>query len=270
MNSRTASEFTISIVIPSLNSGPYIGRAIDSVLNQGMPAQIIVQDGGSKDDTLGILNRFGDQIEVYSEPDLGQSDALNRGIAKAHGDYIGWLNADDLYSRDAFGLLWSSWCSHPNSQLYYGDFVLVDENDNVLKQYSVGTWNRKRFFSRGCYPFSGATFFHRSLFTSETPFAIDLRYAMDLDFYLSLPLDVTHVKLEGTVGQFRMHEGSKTGSRPWKNLAETKLVLFREAAGTPALQARAGWTVAKGAIYLASRPVWLSDRWLSVRPRKDL
>src|SRR5438105_1254200 len=98
---------TLSIVIPSFNHSQYIRRTIDSILRQPFKqVELIVVDGGSKDGTVDILcdymTRFPDRFRFVSEPDDGQSDALNKGIAMARGEIIGWQNADDYYLPGAF------------------------------------------------------------------------------------------------------------------------------------------------------------------------
>lgn len=99
----------ISIITVSFNAAETIGRTIESVLSQTFaPYEYIIQDGGSKDDTLKIAESYRDAFEaagisyrIFSEPDNGIYDAMNRGIKKAEGDVIGLINADDWYERIA-------------------------------------------------------------------------------------------------------------------------------------------------------------------------
>ena len=88
----------ISIVTPSLNQASTIAAALDSVLSQaGPPVEYMVIDGGSTDGTREVIQRYADRLAYWvSEPDRGQSHALNKGFARARGDIVGWLNADDL------------------------------------------------------------------------------------------------------------------------------------------------------------------------------
>ncbi|MDD1729670.1 MAG: glycosyltransferase [Methanospirillum sp.] len=92
----------VSIVTPSFNKGPYIEETIRSILEQTYPnIEYIIIDGGSTDGTLDILKKYGDRVSWISEPDRGQSDAINKGWMKAKGEIIAYLNADDTYPRDA-------------------------------------------------------------------------------------------------------------------------------------------------------------------------
>ena len=87
----------ISIIIPSYNAAKYIRQAIDSVLSQKCDVECIVIDGGSTDGTLDILKSYGDRITWLSEPDKGETHAINKGLRIATGEVVGWLDADDVY-----------------------------------------------------------------------------------------------------------------------------------------------------------------------------
>src|SRR6185437_12218473 len=98
----------ISVVTPSFNQAAFIEEALWSVKNQGYPwVEHLVMDGGSTDETVSILKRYSSQtgwehLKWVSEPDNGQSDALNKGFRVATGDIIGWLNSDDRYRTGCF------------------------------------------------------------------------------------------------------------------------------------------------------------------------
>lgn len=88
---------SISLIVPNLNSGATLARALQSIIEQEVDGlQLIVVDGGSTDESLEICTRYWDAIDVLiSEPDRGQADGINKGLAKASGDIVGWLCADD-------------------------------------------------------------------------------------------------------------------------------------------------------------------------------
>ncbi|MDH2398847.1 glycosyltransferase family A protein [Bradyrhizobium sp. SSUT18] len=89
----------VSVVIAAYNSEAYIAEAIESVLGQTiLPDEVIVVDDGSSDGTRGILDRFGDRIVAFTQTNSGQAVAVNKGLAMARGELIGFCDADDLWT----------------------------------------------------------------------------------------------------------------------------------------------------------------------------
>ena len=127
-------EPLVSIITIVYNGERYIEHAISSVLEQTYPnIEYIVIDGGSKDDTVAIVNKYRDHIATFiSEKDRGISDAFNKGIKMANGDWIGILNADDWYEKDAVEKVVQK---TSDADVVYGDMRLWndDEPDFVVK-----------------------------------------------------------------------------------------------------------------------------------------
>jgi len=120
----------ISIVMVTFNCDLYLRQALESVLNQSYSnVEVIVVDGGSTDDTLEIIQSFGDAVAYWqSEPDEGIYDAMNKGINLATGNWIGFKNADDWYCEGAFEQLVRSINSNPDVDFWYGNsFSVVQE-----------------------------------------------------------------------------------------------------------------------------------------------
>ena len=132
----------VSIITPSLNQAQFIERSIQSVLaQQWRPLEHIVFDGGSTDGTLDILKKYDGQLRWVSEPDKGQSDAVNKGIRTATGDVIGWLNSDDIYYPGAVKLAAEFLAAHPEFDAVYGmaDYIAADDGiiDTTRRNHGI-------------------------------------------------------------------------------------------------------------------------------------
>ena len=255
----------VSVVMPSLNSADYIGRAIESVLAQPCDSlELVIQDGGSTDRTTDVVAAFEDKrVSLVSEPDNGQSEALNRAIARSHGDWILWLNADDELAPCGLASLASV---ADGSDVVYGDFAIVDEDGQVVKEYATPVFSFDRFLRHGAYIFSGAMLVRRDVFGRFGPFDERLSYCMDMEFLCRIGRDVQARYSPGVVAYLRYHSESKSITRPWSFWRERWVVARRYDANVLAVAARQ----VQAAAYLLTRPLWRSGLWLRFRPRKTL
>ena len=124
----------ISIITPSYNQAPYLEQTIRSVLEQDYPdIEYMVVDGGSTDGSVEIIQRYADQLAWWvSEPDQGQADAINKGLAQVSGDIVAWLNSDDLYQPGTLAKIARVFQSHPEVGLVYGDVLSIDQDSKVF------------------------------------------------------------------------------------------------------------------------------------------
>ncbi len=118
----------VSIVTPSYNQGRFLEATIRSVLEQVYPAiEYILVDGGSTDASVEIIQRYADCLAWWvSEKDGGQAEALNKGLRRAQGEIIGWLNSDDIYLPGALASVLAAFEAHPEAGLVYGDALSID------------------------------------------------------------------------------------------------------------------------------------------------
>jgi len=207
----------VSIVTPSYNQGQFIEETIRSVLLQGYPnLEYIIIDGGSTDSSVEIIRKYEPWLAYWvSEPDQGQSDALNKGLAVASAEIIGWLNADDLYELGMLNLVVRCFSDHPEWAVIFGDVAFIDDTGRVLRTERL-RYSRKAFLrfwelSEKVGVASCSAFYRRSVFDTAGVFDAQLHYVMDYDFYWRAGelYDFHHV--EGLVGHFRVHSESKTG-----------------------------------------------------------
>ncbi len=180
-----------SIVTPCLNAVATIEKSLDSVRSQGhVDVEHIVIDGGSTDGTLELLAGRPDVI-VVSEPDDGLSDAVNKGIALARGELVGWLNADDWYLPGAFDAVSrASAGDDPTAPWVTGQCVIVDGDGTEirhaisryknfwLRHYTFGRYLTHNFL---CCP---ATFIRLEAYREAGEYRVDQRYSMDYDMFL--------------------------------------------------------------------------------------
>ena len=206
-----------SIVIANYNSGKYLEDALLSVIRQHYPAvELIVMDAGSTDNSVEIIRKYEEHIAYWvSEKDKGQSDAFNKGFAKAQNEWLLWLNADDFLCKDALYELDSFIKKESNEQKRWFAFnsLYVNSEGICIDAYYGPRWNS--FFMRKLGPMicSATSCFHKSLFEQSQGFDLSLYYAMDLDLWIQfMQLGESYAKMQSFFYVFRIHEESKTTS----------------------------------------------------------
>ncbi len=206
------ADIKISIVTPSYNQGEYIEEAIKSVLEQKYDNfEHIIYDNCSEDNTEEVVKIYPHLI-WKSEPDLGQSDALNKGFKMATGDLIGWLNADDRYLPGCFRSVADYHARHEDIDIIYGDYRWINQEGKLLQ-------NRKELefdefilkYLHVLYIPTTSTFFSQKIFNEGNYLDMSLKYAMDYDFFLRLSLKgykFSHIPQY--LADFRWHNDSKS------------------------------------------------------------
>jgi glycosyltransferase involved in cell wall biosynthesis len=124
----------VSTIIPAYNAAPWIAAAIESALTQSVPQEILVVDDGSTDETAAVARRYGAPVEVISQPNAGVSSARNLGLARARGEFIAFLDADDVWLPGKLGRQLDAFKRFPAAGTAITDEVQVDENGRVLRQ----------------------------------------------------------------------------------------------------------------------------------------
>jgi glycosyltransferase involved in cell wall biosynthesis len=200
----------ISVLTPSLGYGRYIEDSIRSVIEQrGISIQHVIQDGGSTDDTLAVLRRYGRRTDWVSEPDTGQSDALNKALERATGRWVAWLNADEFYLPDALAELVHLGDS-THADVVYGDSVFVDEAGRMMRLAPTYGYNALSLRLHGCFIPSYSSIFRRSSLLDQ-PWDATVKVLMDWDLYLSLASrGARFERANYPVGAFRRHSAQIT------------------------------------------------------------
>jgi glycosyltransferase involved in cell wall biosynthesis len=204
---------TLTVITPSFNQAQFIRRTIESVLSQGIPGlQYLVFDGGSTDGTVDILREYSGKLTAVVKPDAGQADAVNKGLARATGDVIGWLNSDDVYYPGACARALDEFRSRPGVDVLYGEADHIDERDQVIEPYYTEAFSYERL-KDVCFICQPAVFFRRSVVDRYGQLETGLRYCMDYEYWLRILADwadrppyFLRAKLAGS----RLHAETKT------------------------------------------------------------
>jgi len=202
----------VSVVTPSLNQGEFLEETILSVKCQDYPnIEHIVIDGGSSDKTLEILRRHepGYNLRWVSEPDQGQSHAINKGFDLARGEIIGWLNSDDVYfDKGVISYIVEAFDGSPASDIIYGDAAFIDEGSFIRRIYKAPDWDYSRLLVGSCYIAQPATFLRKEV-VSENRLDQRLDFSMDIEFWLRLGTRYTFSHVDRVLAGDRLHKGAK-------------------------------------------------------------
>ena len=206
-------EPLVSIVTPSFNQGGFIAETIASVLGQDYPhVEYLVVDGGSTDGTLEILRGFGKRLSWVSEPDRGQSDAINKGWRRTRGEIIAWLNADDLYRPGAITKAVAFFQQHPDIDLVYGDCDFINEEGDVLERHHKGQTSAADLVrSPVSVILQPAAFLRRRVLETVGYLDETLQFIMDMEYWLRVASRHKISHLPECLAAFRVHGESKSG-----------------------------------------------------------
>lgn len=178
----------ISIITPSFNQGRFIERTLRSVSEQGIEGlEHLVMDGGSKDETVAVLRDFRPSVKWVSEPDRGQTDALNKGILASQGEIIGWLNSDDVYYPGALRRVLEVFDEHPEIDVVYGMADHIDIDDYAFEEYPTEPWDMARLQDT-CFICQPALFLRRRVIDTQGLPDERLQYCMDYEYWVRLGL----------------------------------------------------------------------------------
>jgi glycosyltransferase involved in cell wall biosynthesis len=179
----------LTIVTPSLNQAAFLERTIRSVLDQGYEQlEYLVVDGGSTDGSVEIIERYADRLAWWvSEPDEGQTDAINKGLARATGEIVAYINSDDYYLPEAFEEAVTALAS-TDALWAVGAARFVDSSDRLTEVWHPRQPSAARY-RWILYPWGvpqAATFWRRDAFQRHGAFRRDMHYVFDTEFGLRL------------------------------------------------------------------------------------
>jgi glycosyltransferase involved in cell wall biosynthesis len=202
----------VSIVTPSYNQARFLETSICSVLDQDYPNfEYIIVDGGSTDGSQEIIQRYSDRLAWWvSQRDQGQTDAINKGFARARGEILAWLNSDDTYQPQAISEAVAFLQTHPSVGMVYGDANLIDETGQVIGRFPARQTDYHRLRRGYVHIPQQASFFRSNLWRQVGPLDPSFYFAMDYDLWVRIARLAPLEYVPRLWANFRLHETGKS------------------------------------------------------------
>jgi glycosyltransferase involved in cell wall biosynthesis len=172
-------------------------------------------DGASTDGSADIIRKYEPWLSYWvSEPDKGQSNAINKGFEQATGDILAWINSDDTYEKDALSSIITFMVKNPKNDVVYGNAKIVNEAGWELAQMRTIPFNARAFLYNTIHiPVQSAVFWRREIFLKVGGIDEDLGYAMDVALLVKfIEAGANFGFLREFLGTYRCHGESKTFS----------------------------------------------------------
>lgn len=201
----------VSIVTPSFNQGEFLEETMLSVLNQNYPnLEYIVVDGGSTDGSIDIIKKYENRLAWWvSEPDNGQSDAINKGFSKATGEIFNWVNSDDLICPGAVRMAVHFLEKESAVELVFGDRLVIDGASTVIEAYEAPSYSDWFPPLLAKLP-QEAAFFTANIWKKVGGLDTSLDYVMDTDLWYRFREHTRFFHIPMFLGMYRKHLQSKS------------------------------------------------------------
>ena len=223
----------VSIITPSYNQVRFLEETILSVLAQDYPRiEYIIIDGGSTDGSVQIIQHYAERLAGWvSERDKGQTEALNKGFARATGEIFAWLNSDDTYLPGAVSEAVNFLTAHPEAGMVYGDANLIDEHGEVIGQFPARQTDLRRMLRGSVHIPQQTAFFRARLWQQVGPLDLSFYFAMDYDLWVRLAKVAPLIYEPRLWANFRLHGEGKSIARDDRCYPEMLRVYRREVGG---------------------------------------
>ena len=205
----------LTVITPSYNQAQFLERTILSVLNQNYPnLQYIIIDGGSTDGSVDIIRRYESELSYWcSEKDAGQSDAINKGLRRATGDWVAFQNSDDLYLPGAFAAIAAGIQAMPQADILYGNLLHIDAHEQTIDTQLTIPGGLHTHFAQ-MQTQNQSSFWRRELLDTIGYLDEEMYFSFDFEFFahlLSCGARAGH--LSQFIGAFRIHGTSKSATQ---------------------------------------------------------
>ncbi|MFC2025778.1 glycosyltransferase family 2 protein [Chloroflexota bacterium] len=220
----------VSIVTPSFNQASFLEHTIKSVISQDYPnMEYIIIDGASTDGSLKILQDYSDRLDWWvSEPDQGQTDAINKGFSRANGEIFAWLNSDDTYQPHTVSEAVDLLLENPDAGMVYGDANLINERGNIIGKFPAHQTDYQRLRRGYVHIPQQASFFRSNLWKKVGPLDPSFYFAMDYDLWVRLAREAPLCYQQRTWANFRLHGSGKSVAEDDRCWPEMLRVHYRD------------------------------------------
>jgi FkbM family methyltransferase len=201
----------IAVVTPSLNHGAYLKQTIDSILGQEYPNLVyFVQDGGSQDGSVDILNSYNSELAWRSEPDTGQANAINRAFETIDGDIMAYINSDDMLLPGTLSYVARFFQRNPKVDVVYGHRICIDRDGSDIGRWVLPQHDLEALKWADYIP-QETMFWRQRVWDAVGPFNESFNYALDWDFILRAQAEGYRFwRLPRFLACFRVHDEQKT------------------------------------------------------------
>ncbi len=219
-----SDKLKVSIITPSFNQGNFLEETILSVLNQSYKnVEYIIIDGGSHDHSVDIIKKYENRLKYWvSEPDKGQSNALNKGIEKTSGDLFAWINSDDYYEKTCFDAIVNLFEENPDIDLIAGNARAVHQDGTykdiflAREPHYLSLLFHVRMHKKGyltVIPHQPSVFMRKRVIDKIGKLDETLHYGMDYDLWLSCIEYGFQFKIVNDIfSNYRFHDDSKSNA----------------------------------------------------------
>jgi glycosyltransferase involved in cell wall biosynthesis len=217
----------VSVVTPSYNQGYFLEETIRSVLLQGYPdLEYIILDGGSTDASPDVIRTYEPWLAYWvSEPDRGQTQAINTGWSRATGEIFAYINADDCYLPGAISTVAQEFTAAPVGMVY-GTALIVNEEGRAVRDWEAEPFDVGIMLAKGNIVPQPASFFSKDAVSTVGPLNEDWKLIMDYDFSIRVGMRFPSACVDRTLATFRAHPDAKT--RLQFESTARELILFIE------------------------------------------